>query len=208
MSLICPTVTAYSIEEYRQQLERISFCSRIHIDFMDGDFAPTVSPSVHQAWWLKGISADLHIMYRQPIDVLQDVIAHHPNLVVVHEEAEDVSSFVHELHEQRIKVGIALLQDTPVEKLHHYIKVIDHVLIFSGNLGHHGGQANMGLLEKVAQVRAMRPDIEIGWDGGINAENIRTLSDAGVDVLNTGGAIQHSDHPQNAYQNLLQLIQS
>lgn len=209
MSVICPTVTAYSPDEYKQQMDAVSsFADRVHIDFMDGDFAPTISPSVSQSWWPRTVRADLHIMHRRPMEVLRDIVAHHPNLVVVHEEAENVVNFVHEMHEQRIKVGIALLPNTPPEKLHQYSSVIDHVLIFSGNLGHHGGQANLALLDKVKQVRIMWPHIEIGWDGGINSENIRALADAGVDVLNTGGAIQHSDNPQNAYIGLQQLLQS
>lgn len=209
MSVICPTITAYSVDEYRRQLHNLkAFAKRIHIDLMDGDFAPTVSPSISESVWPKSMLADLHIMYRQPLKTLSDVIALHPNLVIVHEEAENVASFVHELHEERIRVGIALLSGTPTTKLSQYINVIDHVLIFSGNLGHHGGTADLSLLDKAREIRIMRPDIEIGWDGGINADNIRILAANGIDVLNIGGAIQGSSDPTGAYNNLSQLLQS
>ena len=118
------------------------------------------------------------------------------------------SSFVHELHERRIKVGVALLQDTSIEILHHFIKVIDHVLIFSGQLGHHGGTADLSLLDKVRAVRQMAPHIEIGWDGGINADNVPALREAGVTVFNTGAFIQNSQDPQTAYHSLTNLFQS
>ena len=207
MSVICPTVTAYSLEEYRQQLDAIvPFAQRIHLDFMDGDFAPTISPSISTAWWPHKLQVDLHIMYRKPLEVLQDIIAHHPSLVVLHAEADNVATAVHELHEERIKVGIALLHDTPAEVVYQYAGVIDHVLIFSGNLGHHGGVADLALLEKVKQINTLWPEIEVGWDGGINGENIRALADAGVDVLNTGSAIQKSGDPQSAYNYLNGLL--
>ena len=112
------------------------------------------------------------------------------------------------MHEARLPVGIALLQDTPVETLNHFINVIDHVLIFSGNLGHHGGSADLGLLGKVHAIRQMNPQIEIGWDGGINDQNILVLRDAGVSVFNTGGYIQNADDPKNAYESLTNLLQS
>jgi ribulose-phosphate 3-epimerase len=115
---------------------------------------------------------------------------------------------VHELHEHRVRVGVALLQTTPVDRLHHYIKVIDHVLVFSGSLGRHGGTADLTLLDKVRAIKAMRPDIEIGWDGGINEENILTLKDAGVSVFNVGSSIHKSDDPQSTYKRLLELVQS
>ena len=206
---ICPTVTAYSDADYKRQLDTLcAFANRIHIDYMDGLFAPTVSQSVHESWWPKTILADLHLMYRHPMEVCDDVLRHHPHLVIVHEEAQHVSSFVHRMHEHRVKVGIALLQETPVEKLHHYINVIDHVLVFSGKLGHHGGEADMAMLEKVKAIRALRADIEIGWDGGITPENIVSLRDAGVSVFNVGAAIAHHQDPGASYKQLIELVQS
>lgn len=208
MNSICPTVTAYNLDEYRQQLQRIAlFSRRIHLDFMDGKFEDTVSVTVAESWWPKSVRADMHVMHEQPMSVLQDILAHHPNLVIVHAEAEHVSSFVHELHEHRTKVGIALLQNTPVDVLTHFINVIDHVLIFSGSLGHHGGVADLQLLDKVRAVKAMRPDIEIGWDGGINADNIVALKKAGVTVFNVGGFIHASENPESAYYQLIDLVQ-
>jgi len=206
---ICPTVTAYSTEEYKKQIEFVSLLSkRIHIDYMDGMFAPTVSQTIHESWWPKQVKADLHIMYKYPMKVIKDILDHHPHLVIVHAEADHVSSFVHELHEHRIKVGIALLPDTPAEVAHHFIKVVDHVLIFSGNLGHHGGHADLALLDKVRAVKAMRHDIEIGWDGGINQENIQSLKEAGVSVFNVGGALHQSQNPAHTYQHMQELLQS
>ena len=158
MSSICPTITAYSPEEYMEQMSRVTgFANRIHIDFMDGMFAPTTSVTVHEAWWPKSVRADLHVMHKNPMNVLKDILAHRSHTVIVHAEARHVSSFVYELHERRIKVGIALLPETPVEELHHFINVIDHVLVFSGKLGYHGGTADLSLLEKVRSIKAMRP---------------------------------------------------
>ncbi len=205
---ICPTVTAYSIEEYKKQMHLITaFADRIHIDFMDGQLAPTVSQSVHESWWPKKVKADIHLMYKYPMKVLADIMNHHPNLVIVHSEADHVSSFVHELHEHRTKVGIALMQDTTVDKLNHFIKVIDHVLVFSGKLGHHGGTADLELLKKVRSIKSLNPDIEIGWDGGINDSNILLLKDAGVNVFNVGGYIHSSSNPEDAYRKLKELVQ-
>lgn len=205
---ICPTVTAYSEAEYKRQVEFVSnLAKRIHIDYMDGILAPTVSQTVHESWWPKQNKADLHIMYKYPMKVLKDVLDHHPNLVIVHAEADHVSSFVHELHEHRLKVGIALLPNTPAEIVHHFINVIDHVLVFSGNLGHHGGRADLALLDKVRVIKQIRPDIEIGWDGGINEDNIVALKQAGVTVFNVGSTIHASKTPKSTYHHLLELVQ-
>jgi ribulose-phosphate 3-epimerase len=82
------------------------------------------------------------------------------------------------------------------------------VLVFSGNLGHHGGEADLGLLEKVRQIKVHHPEVEIGWDGGINDQNVKQLVEAGVEVLNVGGYIQKADYPERAYATLKRVIET
>jgi ribulose-phosphate 3-epimerase len=208
MAVICPTITAFDPHEYRAQMERIApFASRVHIDLMDGDFAPSKSPPLEHVWWPKHLVADIHLMYRRPMDYLETLIKLKPHLVVVHNEADvHHMHFAAELHKHDIKTGLAILQDTPVEYAFQIMHSFDHVLIFSGHLGYHGGKTDLGLLDKVKKVRAHHPDAEIAWDGGINDENARALVEGGVDVLNTGGFIQKSDDPESAYAKLKAII--
>jgi ribulose-phosphate 3-epimerase len=204
MAVICPTVTAFDPHEYRAQIERlVPFAQRVHIDLMDGEFTPTKSPSLDQVWWPHELTADIHLMYQRPMEQLQQLIKLRPNLVVIHNEAEvHHMHFAAELHKADIKVGLAILRDTPVEHAYQIMHSFDHVLIFSGNLGYHGGEADLGLLDKVRKVREHHPEAEIGWDGGINDQNAAQLVEGGVDVLNVGGFIQKSDDPASAYAKL------
>ena len=55
-------------------------------------------------------------------------------------------------------------------------------------------------LKKVADVHAINPTVELGWDGGITAENAPLLVEGGVEILNVGGFIQHADDPKAAYE--------
>lgn len=207
-AVICPTVTAFNKTQYLEQLAQISeFAGRVHIDLMDGIFAPTKSQSLIHSWWQRGQKVDLHVMYQNPLDLLDDLIAKHPNLVILQAESDNVSGVVHELHEHRIKVGIALLQETSVDVLHHFASVIDHVLVFSGTLGRHGGTADFAMLDKVRFIKQRFPHLEVGWDGGINDQNARQLVEAGVDVLNVGGFIQRAQEPKQQYELLAHLVQ-
>ena len=210
MAEICPTVTAYDLHEYRTQLERVEpFARRIHIDLMDGIFAPTRSPDLAHIWLPRGAASDIHLMYQEPMDSLEQLVKLKPHMVIIHNEAHvHHMHFAAELHKAGIKAGLALLQETPVHYAEQIMHSFDHVLIFSGNLGHHGGEADLSLLEKVKEVRAFHPHAEIGWDGGINADNAKALLGAGVDVLNVGGFIQGASNPGDAYATLeaLELI--
>jgi ribulose-phosphate 3-epimerase len=96
---------------------------------------------------------------------------------------------------------------TPVEAIAPALEVIDHVLVFSGELGHFGGHTNLQLLDKVRQLRQLKPQLEIGWDGGVNEQNVLELVRSGVDVLDVGSAIQRAPDPMAAYAKLKLLIQ-
>lgn len=208
MSQIVPTVTAFEPHEYREQMERIEpFAERVHIDLMDGKFAPTLSPPLAGVWWPHKLVADIHLMYQRPMEQLEQLIALKPHLVVIHNEADvHHMDFAAKLHAAGIEAGLAILADTPVEYAYQIMHSFDHVLVFSGNLGHHGGTADLGLLDKVRKIREHHPEAEIGWDGGINDQNARQLIEAGVDVLNVGAFIQNAADPRAAYTAIQQVI--
>jgi pentose-5-phosphate-3-epimerase len=205
MAVICPTITAFDADQYKTQMELLeTFANRIHIDLMDGEFAPTVSPMPKDVWWPNTLTADIHLMFQRPMEHLEQLIALKPNLVVIQFEADvDHALFARRLHEVGIKAGLSLLQTSTVAAAAHLLDIFDHVMVFSGNLGHHGGSAvDFGLLDKVTHIRALHPTMEIGWDGGISADNARQLIEGGIDVLNVGGFIHKAEHPQTAYATL------
>jgi ribulose-phosphate 3-epimerase len=208
MPVICPTVTAYDTHAYREQMERIEpFARRVHIDLMDGQFAPTKSPPLNQIWLPDNITSDIHLMYQHPMNYLELLVKLKPNLVIIHHEADvDHAHFATHLRENGIKAGLALLQQTRVESIADLMPCFDHVLIFSGDLGHHGGTADLSLLDKVKEVKEKFPEVEIAWDGGINDQNAKQLAGAGVGVLNVGGFIHQADKPQEAYAKLEAVI--
>ncbi len=208
MSIICPTVLASEPHAYREQLERVApLASRLQIDFMDGDFASPPSIGLAQAWWSEETVADIHLMYRHPLEYIETLVSLHPSMVIVHAEAKgDLKGMMEHLQGLGIKAGVALLQDTSVESAKSLIEIADHVLIFAGNLGHFGGHADMKQLDKVAEIRTIKSEIEIGWDGGANETNAMQLSEGGIDVLNVGSAIQRAVNPLESFQYLKSII--
>ncbi len=206
MSVICPTITPNSpdMDMYDQQMAQIQgFAQRVQIDLMDGDFAPNQNTAPADIWWPSTMAADIHVMYRHPVRYLDTLIAKHPSLVILHAEAEDnVPQCFERLRENGIRCGVAILKNTPVATCRDLIAMADHVLLFSGDLGFFGGTADLNVLLKVPEVRDVKEDIEIGWDGGANIDNARLLSEGGIDVINAGGAIHRAADPLGAYMAL------
>ena len=201
---ICPTVLASNAEEFRQQMERIAtFATRVHIDLADGHFAPTKTINIGHVWWPGGVRADLHVMYKEPFRHTKELLQLKPDMIIVHAEADgDFFEFADAAHAAGIAVGVALKPETHASLIKPALDFIDHVLVFSGHLGHFGGDANTHLLTKVLQLKHAKPELEIGWDGGINNKNVAVLAAGGVNVLNVGGFIQHANDPEAAFVQL------
>lgn len=208
MATICPTVTAEDPHTYRKQLETLlPFADRIHLDFMDGLFTSNTSIDLHRAWTPDDKQIDLHLMYMRPDLYINAAKNLHPSLVIVHAEAEGRFDIIaRQLHDHGIKVGVCVLQGTPVARISQSLDDIDHVLIFSGNLGHFGGKVDMNLLEKAKELKRLKPSLEIGWDGGVTDENAAQLAAGGIDVLNIGGFIQKASNPRACYDQLVSLV--
>ncbi len=208
MSVIVPTIMAYSPAEYKEQANRINgLTDRVHIDLTDGEFAPTFTVGVADLWAPEGWTVDIHVMAHNLQDYVPKLIALRPNMIIVHAEAKaDVLGALNQIKQAGIKAGLALLRPTVPRTVEQLIKAAEHVLIFSGELGRFGGTASLMQLEKIRLVKAINPNVEIGWDGGVVPENAYSLVQGGVDVLNVGGAIQKAGDPQAVFKQLQQEI--
>jgi ribulose-phosphate 3-epimerase len=130
-----------------------------------------------------------------------------PKTVIFHAEtSDDLLPIIQKLKAAGIHAGVALIKPTVPSTIHDYIENADHVLVFSGDLGHYGGTASLMQLEKVRLIRNIHPEVEVGWDGGANAENAFSLAQGGVDVINCGGAINKAQDPAGAYKQLVDEI--
>ena len=210
MNYICPTVTAFDVHTYREQLDLVSsFAKRIHIDLMDGDFTPTMSPNPDLLWVPDDIEVDIHVMYRNPDSIMDRLISFKPSLIIVHAESSaNVPELSRKLAENNIKTGLAILPDTTTEDVSDVLPHIQHALIFGGHLGYHGGQADLTQLKKVDRIKELRSGIEFAWDGGANIENAKQLVEAGINVVNVGSGIHKASDPAAAYNQLCEIITS
>ena len=149
MSEIVPTILCETPDDYKATVERLHpFARRVHIDLTDGEFAPTFTVGVNQIWWPEGWQVDIHAMVAHPSQYVDALIQMKPSSVIFHAEvAEDLLPTLQKLKSVGIKAGVALLKTTVPVMVQPYIENADHVLVFSGNLGHYGGTASLMKLE-------------------------------------------------------------
>ena len=175
----------------------------IHFDVMDNHYVPnlTFGPMVCKA--LKPhaktpegqpVPIDVHLMI-SPVDALAasfaeagaDLISFHP----------DASGHVHRsvqaIKSKGLQAGLVFNPAESLDVLEWTIDDIDLVLIMSVNPGF-GGQGFIdSALRKIEQARhwieRSGRDIRLEVDGGIKADNIRRVADAGADTFVAGSAI-------------------
>lgn len=208
MPVVVPTIMVETIDEFKDASELVApFARRIHIDISDGEFAPTFLLEEAQLYWPPEWEIDIHAMVARPSEHLAKLIELKPSLIIIHAEVdENVVVLLGRIKEAGIKAGLALLKTTVPATIKEAIQLADHIMIFSGELGKHGGVASMMQLEKVRLIKNINPHAEIGWDGGVNIENAYTLTQGGVEVLNAGGAIANAENPAEIYQTLVKEI--
>jgi ribulose-phosphate 3-epimerase len=175
----------------------------IHFDVMDNHYVPnlTFGPMVCQA--LKPharrpdgtpVPIDVHLMI-QPVDALAgafidagaDLVSFHP----------DASAHVHRsvqaIKAKGAQAGLTFNPAQPLDVLDWVIDDIDLILIMSVNPGFGGQSFIDSALRKIEAARkrieASGKDIRLEVDGGIKADNIRRVADAGADTFVAGSAI-------------------
>lgn len=178
----------------------------IHFDVMDNHYVPnlTIGPMVCEA--IRPHSAapiDVHLMVK-PVDSLAaafakagaDIITFHP------EASEHVDRTLGLIKDAGCKAGLVLNPATSLSYLDHVMDKIDMVLIMSVNPGFGGQKFIPHALDKVREARRRIDEytakhggeIWLEVDGGIKADNIRAVAEAGADTFVAGSAIYGQDN--------------
>ncbi|NTW61965.1 hypothetical protein HGB25_00955 [Candidatus Saccharibacteria bacterium] len=208
MSIISPCLTVETEEQYKAVVNKFKpFAQRVQVDISDGKFAPVFLLAPEKTWWPPEWIVDVHAMVTKPSEYIDRIIPLKPHLIILHAEAADpLLPLIEKIKSNGIKAGVALLKSTVPGMVGDIIRAADHVLVFSGDLGHYGGTASLMQLEKVRLIKGINPKAEIGWDGGVTVDNAFTLKQGGVDVLNVGGALAEAENPEGVYNSLIQEI--
>ena len=169
----------------------------IHIDVMDGSFVPniTIGPSVISA--LRPFTNkpfDVHLMINNPIKHVDDFIKAGADILTTHYEVDKHPIRTLEyIRSKNIKAGIAINPATPAESLEYLLDYCDLILVMLVNPGFGGQKTILSQIDKVRKISSMlkinKKNIIIEVDGGVNPKNVKTLVDAGANLLVAGNSV-------------------
>jgi ribulose-phosphate 3-epimerase len=187
-----------------------SFCDYVQFDIMDGRFVPSRSVGCADIAALSPrLRWEAHLMVADPATYAVDFREAGASRLVFHYEAspapEEVIALVKGLG---LEVGLALNPETPVSAVEPLLPQLDNILLLTVNPGFYGSPFIPEVLDKVAELRQVRPGIEIAVDGGIKEANVARVARTGVNDICVGSAVFLQPHPGESYRRLLALAQT
>ena len=169
----------------------------IHVDVMDGHFVPNISFGAAVMKSLSGkttLPFDVHLMIEDPDRYLEDFVTEQTEYITVHQEAcVHLNRTIQHIKSMGVKAGVALNPATSLSTLDFSIEDADMVLVMSVNPGFGGQKFIPSAIEKVTELRTLKmernPRLKIEIDGGINLDNVKTVTDAGVEIVVAGSSV-------------------
>jgi len=196
---IAPSILSADFSRLGEEIKAVEKAGAdlIHVDVMDGHYVPniTIGPGVVSSLRkTTSLPFDVHLMIEDPDRYIDAFVEAGSNIITVHAEAViHLHRTVQTIKEKGVKAGVSLNPSTPLACVEEILPDIDLLLIMTVNPGFGGQKFISGMLPKIrkarelAQTRGLKMAIEV--DGGVTAENIGTLAEAGADIFVAGAAI-------------------
>jgi ribulose-phosphate 3-epimerase len=196
---IAPSILSADFSRLKEEIEAVEAAGAdwLHVDVMDGHFVPNITIGPIVVEWIRKVTRiplDVHLMITDPDKYAPDFVKAGADWISVHPDTcANVSLTLEKIHELGSRTSIAVNPDVPVMSVEAYLAAADMVLMMTVFPGF-GGQAFIPeVLPKIKQVREIIEQRKLGIlleaDGGIKADNIGRVVEAGADVIVSGSGI-------------------
>ena len=137
---------------------------------------------------ISNIPLDVHLMVNNPVHQIESFAKAGADWITFHYEATNhAHRLIQMIHDQGKKAGVSICPGTPISILSELLESADIILVMTVNPGWGGQKIIPSCVKKVAELKKLREEkgyhYLISVDGGVNAETISSVKDAGADVI-------------------------
>lgn len=215
---VIPAIIPEDFENLEFELSKVlGKVKRVQIDLTDGIYTPNTSwpfnfdDGGHFAnivdqeegmpFW-EDFDFDFDLMISNPEQEYQKLISAGASSLIFHLESlkDNKLDFIKKVKEENlISVAVAIKTTTPNSDLEPFLDIVDFVQ-FMGieKIGYQHQDFDERVLDKITELRKLKPELDIAVDGSVNFETAEKLIKAGANLLVSGSAILESDNIEDA----------
>ncbi|OGH05937.1 MAG: hypothetical protein A2171_02710 [Candidatus Levybacteria bacterium RBG_13_35_9] len=208
MHIVIPGILEKNWNTIEDKIEVIKqFSNSVHIDFIDGKFAPNTTfldPNPFQKY-SKDLFLEAHLMVENPLQYLEPLTTAGFRRFLGHiEKMSNLEEFVAK-GELLGEVGLAIDSQTDIEKLNIPYQDLDCLLLMGVKAGYSGQEFIPNTLERIKKIKGQNETVLIEVDGGVNNKNIKDIKNAGADRFVATSFLFKEGDPSKNFQTLLSL---
>lgn len=220
---IAPSLLSADFGRFNEEIATIAdVADMAHVDIMDGHFVPNITFGAPVVGSLKcPIPMDVHLMIEHPEKYLEDfaravakargiaqgadgsLVADKESYLTVHVEAcTHLHRVIQQIKSLGMKAAVALNPATSLSTIEAVLDDVDMILIMSVNPGFGGQSFIESSLAKIRALRALRPNLDIQVDGGVNDKTAPLVKAAGATILVAGSYVFGATNRKEAIEKL------
>lgn len=212
---IIPTINAADWATVEQRFRRIGpYTEWIEVDVSDGKFTRAATwnnPADLKTLKLeKQVRVAVHLMVYNPEKIIKDWISAGVRRITVQYEGiragfiggkgAKIRAMAATCKENWVEFGLSLTTRTAVSAIRPFLPLVQVVQVLAVEPGPSGQQAKPEAYAMVAELRGIKGNFKIEWDGGVTLANIREIRSAGADLAAAASAIFGAAEPEKALE--------
>ena len=204
---IVPAVIAKNQNELNERLLKVKkYVDLVQLDVMDNKFVPNTSLFFDFFLPKTKCQFEAHLMVQDPEDWIEKYGYKVDTVLVHYESCNNPKKMIEQVKTDGKKIGFVLNPETPFSKLTGFLNDIDQVLIMTVNPGFYGSPFLSEMLQKISDLRILKPRLDIEVDGGITNKTISFVDKAGANMFVSGSYIVKSDNVEEAINSLKKIV--
>lgn len=207
---IIPDILAKNLSDYQFSMRTArQLTNRFHIDIIDGLYVDNKTIQPKEIQKQVDNKLDIHLMVEDPLYYARESISLNPYTVIIQYETKGkVKEALELISKNGFRAGLSINPDTSVSDIQNLLPIIDHLQVMGYEAGFAGAKFKRSVLSKAKEANELKPELEIGLDGGVNVTNIAAIKNAGFDTVDVNSFIFNNEEfePITAYSMLMEKI--